>query len=433
MINDITKFLNLKDPNIELKENWLEKRENDAFIHCTLSYPVKQCPCCLHHGTVVKNGKRPSTITYLDACGGACYLVLDKQRFRCKHCHHTFTARTSLVEKNCFIALPVKQLIASYATDTLSEKKIAAFSRVSIHTVRRTINQFASTIRQQPTTLPTHLCFDEFKSTKSIQGKMSFIFCEAITHQVIDVVEDRRLSYLKAYFYRYSRQVRKKVRTISIDMYPPYIELIRQLFPNASIIIDRFHIVQALNRELNRYRVKWMNQIRYQDRRLYNKLKRYWKLFLIDEGQLVYTLYERYRLFEELTNTGNIVDELLNKNEQFKTIYHIVQNLREALKESNWEHFIVWLEQANQMSLPSGLKRVLRTFAKYRDYLKNTFDHPTLTNGPIEGINNKIKVLKRVAYGYRNYDHFRNRILLIARLYVSTKNRKETKQLKKVA
>lgn len=45
-------------------------------------------------------------------------------------------------------------------------------------------------------------------------------------------------------------------------MYLPYIELIRQLFPNASIIIDRFHIVQALNRELNRCRVQWMNQVR---------------------------------------------------------------------------------------------------------------------------------------------------------------------------
>ena len=52
-------------------------------------------------------------------------------------------------------------------------------------------------------------------------------------------------------------------------MYTPYIELIRYLFPNAAIIIDRFHIIQALNRELNRCHVQWMNRVRHRDRRLY--------------------------------------------------------------------------------------------------------------------------------------------------------------------
>ncbi|WP_392450424.1 transposase [Staphylococcus massiliensis] len=47
----------------------------------------------------------------------------------------------------------------------------------------------------------------------------------------------------------------------------------------------------------------------------------------------------------------------------------------------------------------------------------NTLNHPMITNGPIEGINNKIKLLKRNAYGYRNYANFRDRILLMSRLY----------------
>lgn len=123
--------------------------------------------------------------------------------------------------------------IASLATDTTSEKKIDSQTHVSIHTVRRVVDAFASAVRKRPP-LPDHLCFDEFKSTRSVKGTMSFIFCDAVTHQVIDVVEDRRSYYLKVHFYRYSRHERKKVKTIYIDMYLPYIELIRQLFPNAS-------------------------------------------------------------------------------------------------------------------------------------------------------------------------------------------------------
>ncbi|WP_035446220.1 transposase, partial [Atopobacter phocae] len=69
------------------------------------------------------------------------------------------------------------------------------------------------------------------------------------------------------------------------------------------------------------------------------------------------------------------------------------------------------------LPLPKPLKTVLRTFKHYNTYIQNTFAYPQLTNGPIEGLNNKIKVLKRTAYGYRNYSHFKNRILLMMRLY----------------
>ena len=53
----------------------------------------------------------------------------------------------------------------------------------------------------------------------------------------------------------------------------------------------------------------------------------------------------------------------------------------------------------------------------YLPYIQNTCEYPTRTNGPIEGINNKIKALKRNAHGFRNYYHFRNRIILITKIF----------------
>ena len=71
-----------------------------------------------------------------------------------------------------------------------------------------------------------------------------------------------------------------------------------------------------------------------------------------------------------------------------------------------------------QLDLSPGLKRVLKTLMTYLPYIQNTCEYPTRTNGPIEGINNnKIKVLKRNAYGFRNYSHFRNRIILITKMF----------------
>ena len=57
---------------------------------------------------------------------------------------------------------------------------------------------------------------------------------------------------------------------------------------------------------------------------------------------------------------------------------------------------------------------------KFLPYIQNTCEYPTLSNGPIEGINNKIKVLKRNAYGYSSLTHFRNRILLMSKLFTPT-------------
>ena len=109
---------------------------------------------------------------------------------------------------------------------------------------------------------------------------MSFIYADAVSHRIVDVVADRKLKSLKDHFYRYSLKLRQKVKIVTIDMYESYMSLIKQLFPNAKIIIDRFHIVQSLNRALNMSRVHVMNCYRTSNRPLYNKYKSYWKLFL---------------------------------------------------------------------------------------------------------------------------------------------------------
>ena len=69
--------------------------------------------------------------------------------------------------------------------------------------------------------------------------------------------------------------------------------------------------------------------------------------------------------------------------------------------------------------LSDGLNRVLQTLKKFLPYIQNTCEYPTLSNGPIEGINNKIKVLKN-AYDYSSFTHSRNRILLMSKLFTRT-------------
>ena len=65
------------------------------------------------------------------------------------------------------------------------------------------------------------MCWDEFKSIVSDETSMSFAYCDAITHQLVDVVQDRKMENLVRYFNQFPLQTRLNVKTISIDMYAP--------------------------------------------------------------------------------------------------------------------------------------------------------------------------------------------------------------------
>lgn len=432
----IANTLQLKDKNIyfdgETVEEKMYKGRRSLFYHAQLSYIPERCPECgtkNKHYSIVKNGTRTSRLTLMHVSGLPAYLMLKKQRFFCKKCLSAFTAQTAIVDQDCFVSTRVKQHIADQATKIKSVKMIAEEHSVSWNTVHRVITQTAEKLKIRPvSSLPDHLSFDEFKSVNSVKFSMRFIYCDALTHRVVDVVANRQKDELLRYFQRFSLPVRKKVKTVTIDMYEPYIQLIPALFPNAATIFDRFHIVQALNRELNKCRVTAMNEYRYKDGRLYNKYKRYWKLPLKSETLLTSSKYAKFKLFDYLTNTQSIVDYLMSFNETLKETYTVVQNLRYALTNNQREHFTYVLNQAKIKPISRGLQRVLRTLRKHLRLVQNTFQYPHLTNGPIEGINNKIKVLKRTAFGYRNYTNFRNRILLMMRLYLPEKE-KQTKQV----
>src|SRR5690625_3555480 len=280
--NSILNLLNIKDQNISFSENFCgEEVINNIkakVFYGSLSYIPKVCYCCGHvfDQNIIKHGFKPSMIKIPSVSGFSTYLKLKKQRYLCRHCKSTFTLRTSIVSENCYISSSTKASIALNAKDKISEKDIAKNHNVSHSTVHRVIDSFYSHYKPNYNYLPKHLCFDEFKSVKSAAGAMSFIFCDADKGNIVDIVEDRRLHVLMKYFLSYSKAARRSVKTIVIDMYSPYISLIKAVFPNAKIIIDKFHIVQLFSRALNKTRIKIMNK----DKKNYNKLKKYWKSLL---------------------------------------------------------------------------------------------------------------------------------------------------------
>src|SRR5690625_1675759 len=91
--------------------------------------------------------------------------------------------------------------------------------------------------------------------------------------------------------------------------------------------------------------------------------------------------------------------------------YRINQRLLITLTNKDYIALKRYLHTSNNSLLSRYMRTSIRTLKKYLPYIKNRFHYP-YNNGRVEGINNKIKVLNRVAYGYRNFSHFKKRILI---------------------
>ena len=422
--NCISTLLDLKDKNITFSENWIEELPingvRSKVILGTLSFQPTHCYHCGHSfdSNIIKHGFKTSRIKLVKISGFDAYLDLKKQRYKCRHCDRTFTLETSLVNPNCFISTPVKQAIFLEASHKKSETDIARELNVSHSTVNRVIH---SSYEEQPlpfNSLPKVLCFDEFKSVKSAEGAMSFIFCDASNGKLIDIVEDRRLSTLKAYFMRFSKETREGVTHVVIDMYAPYMTLIKEVFPNAKIILDRFHIVQLLSRALNKTRIRFMNQ----NKEFYNKFKNHWRLLLKAQENLNSTDYFYSNCFKRHISQQEIVDFLINLSPELKESYDFYQTIKQAINLQKLDAFHHAIQNSSDLLSPE-MKTALKTLTNYQDYIKNTIE-TTYSNGVLEGINNKIKVIKRIAFGYRSFYHFKARILIIHKYMFEQKNKR---------
>ncbi len=131
-------------------------------------------------------------------------------------------------------------------------------------------------------------------------------------------------------------------------------------------------------------------------------------------------ILRKLKLFKSWQTHKGVVEYLLSFGTNFQYSYEVVNELRYSLKHNNSKDFITTLNEVELNEVCFKLKIVLKTLKKYQLYIDNTLKYPNITNGPIEGINNKIKLIKRIPFGYRNYDNLRNRILLTSRLYASS-------------
>lgn len=411
----ILNLLNIKDPNVYISNNIQEKTikgKNYQIIEGVLTYKPTHCPCCgvVNESTkdIIKWGFRKNCkIKIPKISNRLSLLILRKQRFYCKHCKNTFIAETNIVNRNKNISNNTELQINLELMTKQSEKDIAKRLDVSVSKVNRKLNEISSHTVLRHECLPTSMNWDEFKATNDTKGKMAFIIVDNQNGNIFDINDSRKSRDLEKYFRRYSKKQRDKVRLISTDFYSGYIYLAKKLFKKADIVIDRFHIVVQAYNALNITRVK----LCHKSNPNYNKLKNFWKLIVKNENDLSdKKKYDKH--FKKEVSQKDIVSYLINTDITLKATYECYQGLINSIKDKDFNKFknIVFHKNNN---ISDKMKKALNLYKKNIDYIENSFKY-NINNGVIEGKNNLIKCIKRIAFGYRKYDHFIARVFLIS-------------------
>lgn len=415
------KILNIKDDNIYFYENCLEikraKGIETKIFHWYLTYTPEYClKCgCVNEGfdDIIKwNYKRNCKIKITKACGYNTILLLDKQRFYCKHCYKTFTATTDVVDFHKQISNDTKLSIILDLMNKDSEKNISKRNNVSTNSTNRILDEISKDkLVKNNGHLPISLGIDEFMATKDTIGKMAFIIVDQNKHNIFDINNSRKSKDIYNYFFRYPKFERNKVKFITLDLYKPYYKLMHKLFPKAILIPDRFHIVIQFRNALDKTRINLCKKSNPN----YKKLKKYWKLILKNEDYLDDKNKSYSSNFRKEVTEKYIVEYLINSNEILYATYNYYQGLLKSLKTRDKEKFLSIIHNINN-NVSDYAKKANRTLLDNEKYIVNSFDYD-LSNGITEGANNIIKQIKHNACGYRKFSHLKARVMLVKGLY----------------
>ena len=414
-IEEIKILLGIEDKNIEI----VEVKCEGGIIITTIKSKTKKylCPNCNKTTSSVHDTLKPIQINYLKAAEKECKLLLIKRRFICHKCKNKFTEEMNMNGKKASISnktkIKIRKDLLNY---NLSIKYIAESNNVNDMTVRNELLDAMAGYPNHVRLLPSMISFDEFKADTK-KGKFAFVINDLLHKKTLDILPSRKKEDLIQYFTYIEN--RSSVQYIVSDMYEPYLLVQKILFPRAKFCVDRFHYIRYIMRALDGIRIRLQDKYGYKSKE-YSLLKNKKNISLLrkygnDIEWFVYT--KRYRnghMVEVLAI--DVKNELLAISEELKKGYYLKEEfldiVRHATNEDAEEQFLSWVKKCHESNLIE-FKEASGTIERWLPYIVNSFIDKKLSQGFTEGRNNKFKVIKRIAYGYKNFEFLRLRIMYI--------------------
>ena len=387
--NYINELLGFKD----VKVKKVESDDLSVTLHIETIKKEQICPCC-NNATSKVHDYRFQTIKDCPIQFKNTFIKLRKRRYKCKNCGKQFFEDLSFLPKYYRMTNRLSAWICRQFSTTNSIKQIAISANVSSNTVFRLLALF----NVSNNFLPEVLSIDEFKGNAG-SSKYQVSLMDNVESKIVDILPSRKVHDLCQYFKKFPTSKRENVKYFVTDLWEDYKGIAMTYFPKAKVIADRFHFV--------RYACNAMDKIRI---RVQKDMPKSTRKYIKHSKKLL--MARPFNLKEKGTER---VSYLLNNfNDDLRTSYLLKEQLLDIVKlpfpELAKKLFKEWIENAENTKIPE-LTECAKTYRNWFVEITNSFYVP-YNNGVIEGTNNKIKGLKRMAFGFSNFDNFRTRIFL---------------------
>lgn len=385
MNNCITKFLDLGNVLVE------NIQSNFSNIIVDVSTEVKEvvCPHC-GHTTKKVHDYRIQNIRDVPYNGKNVTIRLRKRRYVCRCCGKRFYEKYKFLPRYHHMTQRVYLHILDECRELVSYKHVARRYGISSYTVMRVMDMYSKEVYK----CPRVFSIDEFKGNAG--DRFQCIIADPARHKVLDILPNRDSMQLLDYIKGLNG--RKNTEIFVSDMYKPYIDVAKICFPNAKIVIDKYHYTRQ---------VYWaVDRVRKRIQKSFGKEKR---IYFKHNKRLIFAKYEKLKDEQRLA-----LEVILSHSNELYNAWVLKELFRDFGKCENSEEGKKFLSNRIEIAKEANISEFrdcIRAFENWIEYICNSVD-TEYTNGFIEGKNNKIKVLKRNAYGVRDFERFRKRILL---------------------
>jgi transposase len=322
-----------------------------------------------------------------------CMLVLDYHRLKCLDCGTLWwPSLPFMVGKHRYVrsfALTVLDMLRFGTIRSVAHYLGVGWDMVKdIHKSKLRI-----LYRKIPLHKVRYIGIDEFSIRKGHQYMT--VVTDLRSGRILHAVEGKSKEDITPFLQKLARKGRK-LEGVAMDMSSAYYHAVREILPHLDIVFDRYHIMALINDAIE--------DLRREQQKELDKL---------GQQTLKGNRFLLLRNYEDLAPDRKArLDALLQVNQPLFTIHSMKEQLRLFWEKENGTAARAFLETWCRDALNSGVKhlaKVAKTLAAYRSGLLNYFKHP-ITSAMVEGINNKIKTLKRQAYGFRDQEYFKLRL-----------------------
>lgn len=391
----LTKILNL--PGVIVED--CQEIEEALVVSVKINKKTAVCPRCGHRSHRLHQNKQ-RLIRDLPWGNKEVLLKVNRRRFKCKKCQKPFSESLNFVgNRKNFTDRYGEKIVEQIINSDL--KNVAQNNKLTEEQVGSMLMYVAAKILPINLNYLNKLGIDEISLVKG-QGKFIVVLVDLEAHKLIGLVSERKQSKIKEVMIQWGEKILSQIKEVSIDMTGNYKHLIKKICPNAEITVDRFHVTKIINQELNQARIdqkKGAEALNAQARnKLFNGLKGSKFVLLKSADNLSEKQKNKLRAVKE---ASPLIATMYELKEEFHDLFENSQNL--GIGTLN---LIDWLKKAEPY-----YKKSVKTIKRWLPEIVGYFESRT-TNAIVEGINNKLKLLKRSGFGFRNFHNFEIRALL---------------------